>query len=38
MEAIYESDVENMPVTVAVDASGTSLHDTGPAHWRLKQD
>jgi fumarate hydratase class I len=38
MEAIYEFDVENMPVTVAVDASGTSLPDTGPAHWRLKQD
>lgn len=38
MEAIYEFDVENMPVTVAVDANGTSVHDTGPAHWRLRQD
>ena len=29
MEAIYEFDVENMPVTVAVDSSGTSVHNTG---------
>jgi fumarate hydratase class I len=36
MEAIREFEVENMPVTVAVDASGTSVHDTGPAHWREK--
>ena len=33
MEAIYEFDVENMPVTVAVDAGGTSVHQTGPAQW-----
>ena len=31
MEAIYEFDVVDMPVTVAVDASGTSVHNTGPA-------
>ena len=31
MEAIYEFEVQDMPVTVAVDASGTSVHDTGPA-------
>jgi fumarate hydratase class I len=34
MEAIYEFDVEDMPVTVAVDAGGTSVHQTGPAQWR----
>ena len=34
MEAIYEFDVKDMPVTVAVDASGTSVHDTGPAEWQ----
>jgi fumarate hydratase class I len=34
MEAIYEFDVQDMPVTVAVDASGTSVHKTGPAKWR----
>jgi fumarate hydratase class I len=33
MEAIYEFDVEDMPVTVAVDAGGTSVHQTGPAQW-----
>ena len=31
MEAIYEFEVRDMPVTVAVDASGTSVHRTGPA-------
>jgi fumarate hydratase class I len=36
MEAIYEFEVQDMPVTVAVDASGTSLHDTGPAEWSKK--
>jgi fumarate hydratase, class I len=36
MEAIYEFEVENMPVTVAVDASGTSVHATGPAEWSKK--
>jgi len=34
MEAIYEFDVQDMPVTVAVDASGDSVHKTGPAQWR----
>jgi fumarate hydratase class I len=34
MEAIYEFDVKNMPVTVAVDAKGTSVHLTGPAKWQ----
>ena len=33
MEAIYEFEVVDMPVTVAVDASGTSVHTTGPAEW-----
>ncbi len=36
MEAIREFEVENMPVTVAVDATGESVHHTGPAHWREK--
>jgi len=34
MEAIYEFDVQDMPVTVAVDSAGTSVHDTGPAEWQ----
>jgi len=33
MEAIYEFEVEDMPVTVAVDVKGESVHQTGPAHW-----
>jgi len=33
MEAIYEFDVVDMPVTVAVDAGGTSAHITGPEEW-----
>ncbi|MCC7549345.1 MAG: fumarate hydratase [Burkholderiales bacterium] len=36
MEAIYEFEVKDMPVTVAVDAAGESVHETGPAHWRAK--
>jgi fumarate hydratase class I len=36
MEAIYEFEVHEMPVTVAVDASGTSVHNTGPAEWSKK--
>lgn len=36
MEAIYEFEVEDMPVTVAVDSCGTSVHNTGPAEWRVK--
>jgi fumarate hydratase class I len=34
MEAIYEFDVQDMPVTVAVDSCGVSVHNTGPAEWR----
>jgi fumarate hydratase class I len=34
MEAIYEFDVEDMPVTVAVDSRGGSVHEMGPAQWR----
>ena len=36
MESIYEFDVVDMPVTVAVDAGGTSAHITGPAEWSKK--
>ena len=36
MEAIYEFEVQDMPVTVAVDANGTSVHQTGPAEWSKK--
>ncbi|HEX6016503.1 MAG TPA: fumarate hydratase [Burkholderiaceae bacterium] len=36
MEAIYEFEVKDMPVTVAVDAGGTSVHDTGPREWRTR--
>jgi fumarate hydratase, class I len=36
MEAIYEFTVRDMPVTVAVDATGTSVHQTGPAEWSQK--
>jgi fumarate hydratase, class I len=36
MEAIYEFDVVDMPVTVAVDANGTSVHETGPAEWKAR--
>jgi fumarate hydratase class I len=34
MEAIYEFDVADMPVTVAVDSTGTSVHQTGPKEWQ----
>ncbi len=34
MEAIYEFEVDEMPVTVAVDSHGESVHKTGPAFWR----
>ena len=34
MEAIHEFEVEDMPVTVAVDAAGQSVHETGPREWR----
>jgi fumarate hydratase, class I len=36
MEAIYEFDVRDMPVTVAVDVNGESVHDTGPKRWAGK--
>jgi len=36
MEAIYEFDVVDMPVTVAVDSTGISAHITGPAEWSVK--
>ena len=36
MEAIYEFTVEDMPVTVAVDSSGESVHTTGPEQWKGK--
>jgi fumarate hydratase class I len=36
MEAIYEFEVVDMPVTVAVDAAGESVHQTGPKEWQAK--
>ena len=36
MEAIYEFEVRDMPVTVAVDSAGTSVHTTGPREWQAK--
>ena len=36
MEAIYEFEVKDMPVTVAVDARGNAVHKAGPAEWRAK--
>ena len=36
MEAIYEFDVVDMPVTVAVSANGDAVHKTGPAEWKAK--
>jgi fumarate hydratase class I len=36
MEAIYEFEVEDMPVTVAVDSDGASVHQSGPAYWRAR--
>jgi fumarate hydratase class I len=36
MEAVYEFDIRDMPVTVAVSADGESVHETGPAEWRGK--
>lgn len=36
MEAIREFEVEDMPVTVAVDNHGESVHETGPREWRVK--
>jgi len=36
MEAIYEFEVQDMPVTVAVDSRGSSVHETGPREWKAK--
>lgn len=36
MEAIYEFEVQDMPVTVAVDSEGSSVHETGPRIWRQR--
>jgi fumarate hydratase class I len=36
MEAIHEFVVEDMPVSVAVDVNGNSVHETGPQEWRKK--
>jgi fumarate hydratase class I len=36
MEAIYEFEVKDMPVTVAVDARGNSVHESGPAEWKKR--
>ena len=36
MEGIYEFEVRDMPVTVAVDTKGTSVHQTGPAEWQQR--
>ena len=36
MEAIYEFEVQDMPVTVAVDSSGANVHASGPAEWQKR--
>ena len=36
MEAIYEFEITDMPVTVAVDSTGTSVHTTGPREWQAR--
>ena len=36
MEAIYEFEVKDMPVTVAVDSQGSSVHKTGPKEWQIR--
>jgi fumarate hydratase class I len=36
MESIYEFEVEDMPVSVAVDSTGNNVHETGPALWSGK--
>ena len=36
MEAIYEFTVKDMPVTVAVDSAGESVHKTGPKEWQAR--
>nr|VFK36399.1 MAG: hydro-lyases, Fe-S type, tartrate/fumarate subfamily, beta region [Candidatus Kentron sp. SD]VFK38647.1 MAG: hydro-lyases, Fe-S type, tartrate/fumarate subfamily, beta region [Candidatus Kentron sp. SD] len=36
MEAIYEFEIQDMPVTVAVDCNGESVHKTGPVEWQKR--
>jgi fumarate hydratase class I len=36
MEAVYEFEVEDMPVTVAVDSRGNSIHESGPREWKTR--
>jgi fumarate hydratase class I len=36
MEAIYEFEVQDMPVIMAVDVEGNSIHKSGPAEWRQR--
>ena len=36
MEAVYEFEVEDMPVTVAVDTRGQSIHEIGPREWKMR--
>jgi len=36
MEAVYEFEVEDMPVTVAVDTRGNSIHEIGPRQWKMR--
>ena len=36
MEAVYEFEVEDMPVTVAVDTRGKSIHEIGPREWKMR--
>ncbi|MFM1787630.1 MAG: fumarate hydratase, partial [Pseudomonadota bacterium] len=36
MEAIYEFEIQDMPVTVAVDSNGDAVHESGPREWRVK--
>jgi fumarate hydratase class I len=36
MEAVMEFEVKDMPVTVAVDSTGSAVHKTGPAQWRAR--
>jgi fumarate hydratase class I len=36
MEAIYEFEVRDMPVTVAVDSAGSSVHESGPREWQAR--
>ena len=36
MEAIYEFEVKDMPVTVAVDSGGNAVHKTGPREWQTR--